>query len=92
MSYKTCHRYMSSSKKSAAGLQIQHKINSLLSCYKALSKQNRAGADLIWGSIVPPFFVPVSKGGHLRVLETAIIGEKNPAHVYTKIVSKVSVQ
>ena len=70
-------------------LPIPHKINDLRRCYKALREQNRAGADLIWGSIVPPLFVPVSKGGHLRVLEAAIIGEKNPAHLYTRIVNKV---
>lgn len=88
MSYQTCHQLKSSSKGSTT-LQIQDKIHNLLNCYKALTKQNRVGADLIWGSIVPPLFVPVSKGGHLRVLETAIIGEKNPAHLYTKIVNKV---
>lgn len=89
MSYKPFHQCASSSSKKSTGSQIPHKINSLLDCYKDLSKQNRIGADIIWESIVPPFFVPVSKGGHLRVLETAIIGEKNPAHLYTKIVNKV---
>ena len=88
MNYQICHRCRSSSKKSTT-LQIQKKVQSLFDCYKTLSKQNRIGADSIWGSIVPPFFVPVSKGGHLRVLETAIIGEKNPTHLYTKIVNKV---
>ena len=88
MSYKTYHRCRLSSKKPSA-VQIQNRIHSLLDCYKALSKQNRIGADLIWESIVPPFFVPVPKGGHLRALEAAIIGEKNPTHLYTKIVNKV---
>ena len=87
MSYKTCHQYKAST--TPTSLKIQDKIRHLRDCYKTLSKQNRAGADLIWGSIVPPLFVPVSRGGHLRVLETAIIGEKNPAHLYTRIVNQV---
>lgn len=87
MSYKTCHQLRAST--SSTSLQIQEKIGRLRECYKILTKQNRAGADLIWGSIVPPLFVPVSRGGHLRVLETAIIGEKNPAHLYTRAVNQV---
>ena len=88
MSYKIFNRCRSSSKKPSA-LQIQKRIHTLLDCYNSLSKQNRIGADLIWESIVPPFFIPVLKGGHLRALEAAIIGEKNPMHLYTKIVNKV---
>ena len=87
MSYQICHRSRAST--SSTSLQIQEKIGRLRDCYKTLSKQYRAGADLIWGSIVPPLFVPASKGGHLRVLEAAIIGEKNPAHLYTRIVNQV---
>lgn len=88
MSYQSCHHCKASSKRPATA-QIEKRINSLLDCYQSLSKQNRVGADLIWESIVPPFFVPVSRGGHLRALETAIIGEKNPTHLYTKIVNKL---
>ena len=87
MSYNTYNQCRSS--KRSTSLQIKHKIRNLRDCYKTLTEQNRIGADLVWGSIVPPFFVPVTKGGNLRVLETAVIGEKNPAHLYTKIVNKV---
>ena len=87
MSYKTYHQCRSS--KRSTSLQIQNKIRNLRDCYKTLTQQNRVGADLIWGSIVPPFFVPAAKAGNLRVLETAVIGEKNPAHLYTNIVHKV---
>lgn len=87
MNYQICHQSRAST--SSASLQIQEKIGRLRDSYKSLSKQNRAGADLIWGSVVPPLFVPVSKGGNLRVLEAAIIGEKNPAHLYTRIVNQV---
>lgn len=79
----------STSSKRPTTLQVQDRVRNLLNCYKHLSKQNKVQADLIWESIVPPFFVPVSKGGHLKVLQAAIIGEKNPGHLYTKIVNKL---
>ncbi|RYE27690.1 MAG: hypothetical protein EOP45_00100 [Sphingobacteriaceae bacterium] len=70
-------------------LPISRKMHELRDCYKILRKQNRAGADIIWGSVVPPLFVPISKGGHLGALQTAIIGQKNPAHLVSKYISQL---
>lgn len=89
MSYKRSNRKIDKRSKS---LSIQQRSRSLRDYYKALIKQDRAVANLVWTCTVLPLFVPAFKGGGIRLLETLKIGEKDSAHLGTKMLNLLSNQ